>query len=159
MSRPTTILCIDDNLLLLAMRKALLESSDFKVFTADSGPVGLDIANREAIDVVILDYHMPGMDGGTVAKQLRRCCPKVAILLSSAVEEIPESVRMIMDGVVAKGTSSAVLVKEIERVTTARSRLPEPISYIEVERKERPERSRRGSRSKSGRVRQQQRRR
>jgi len=141
------------------MRKALLESSDFKVFTADNGPAGLEIANREPIDVVILDYQMPRMDGGAVAKELRRCRPNVAIILSSAIEEIPESVRMIMDGVVAKGTSSAALIKEIERVTTVRSRLPEPIPYIEVDRREQPEHSRRVSRSKQARMRQQRRRR
>jgi CheY-like chemotaxis protein len=151
LSRPNTILCIDDDVLLLALRKALLESSDFKVFTADNGPAGIEIVDREMIDMVIVDYHMPGMDGGAVAKELRKRCPNIAILLSSGIEEIPESVRMIMDGVVAKGTSSAVLMKEIERVTIARSRLPEPITYTEVERRERPEHSRRASRSKLGR--------
>jgi CheY-like chemotaxis protein len=152
LSPPPTILCIDDNVLLLALRRALLESSDFKVFTADNGPAGIEIANREAIDVVIVDYQMPGMDGGTVAKELRRRCPNVAILLSSGVEKIPESVQMMMDGVVAKGKSTAALVKEIERVITAKSRPPEPIPYIEVERKEPPEHSIRVVRSKQSRA-------
>jgi DNA-binding response OmpR family regulator len=150
-SRPRTVLCIDDNILLLAMRKALLESSDFKVFTADNGPAGLEIANREAIDVVILDYSMPGMDGGTVAKELRRRWPNVAILLSSGVDGIPDSIRILMDGVVPKGTSSAAMIKEIERVTTERSRPAEPISHIELDRS--ADHSRRVSRSKQSRSR------
>jgi DNA-binding response OmpR family regulator len=153
LSRPLTILCIDDNVLLLAMRKALLESSDFKVFTADNGPVGLEIARRERIDVVILDYKLPGMDGGTVAKELRRSCPNIAILLSSGMQEIPESVLLIMDGIVPKGTPSAVLINEVERLTSARARPAKPIPHIEVERKERLEHSRQVSRSKQLRAR------
>jgi hypothetical protein len=34
---PPTILCIDDDVLLLALRRALLESSDSKVLTAETG--------------------------------------------------------------------------------------------------------------------------
>jgi DNA-binding response OmpR family regulator len=106
------------------MHKALLESNNFKVLTAENGSAGLTIANREPIDVVILDYSMPGMDGGRVATELRRRCPNVAVLLSSGIEEIPKSVLALMDGVVAKGTSFATLIKEIERVTTRRARPP-----------------------------------
>jgi CheY-like chemotaxis protein len=150
-SPPRTILCIDDNVLLLALRKAQLESSDAKVFTAENGPAGLEIANREHIDVVILDYLMPGMDGGAVAKELRRACPNIAILLSSGVQEIPRSVLVIMDGVVVKGTSSPALCEEIDRVIAERSKPPEPIPHIEVERS--AEHLRRVSRSKQARAR------
>ena len=133
MSRPPTILCIDDDVLLLALRKALLESSDFKVFTANSGPAGLEIANREPIEVVILDYHMPGMDGGTVAKELRRIRPDLAILLSSGLHEIPESLLAMVDGVVPKGSSSATLKKAIARVRVTRTRPFEQIPQKDKE--------------------------
>lgn len=141
MSRPS-VLCIDDNILLLAIRKALLESRDFKVFTAENGSAGLAIVNREPIDVVILDYQMPGIDGGTIAKELRRRRPDIAILLSSGWERIPESVLTIVDSVVVKGGSSAAMIKEIERVTTVRSRPPEQISSTDTGRKQRIERPR-----------------
>jgi len=136
------------------MRKALLESSDFKVLTAENGPAGLAIANRERIDVVILDYSMPGMDGGRVAAELRRTCPNVAILLSSGMQKIPESVLALMDGVVAKGTSSATLIKEIERVTTRKARpLAQPQVPNEVDWEEPKKHSRRFVRSRQLRAR------
>lgn len=140
MSPTLTILCIDDNVLLLALRKALLESSDFKVFTAENGPAGLEIANREHIDVAILDYNLPGMDGGRVAKELRTSCPSVAILLSSGMQEIPESVLALMDGVVPKGASSVVLIQTIDRVTRAKS--APPVQIPEIARTEQVEHSR-----------------
>jgi CheY-like chemotaxis protein len=152
-------LCIDDNVLLLAMRKALLESSDFKVFIAENGPAGLDLATREPIDVVILDYSMPGMDGGTVARELRRRCPNIAILLSSGIEETPESMLALMDGVVAKGTPSATLIQEIERVATAKTKPLAQFPTIEVDREGPTEFSRRFARSKQLRARRRQQRR
>ena len=148
MSRPPTLLCIDDDVLLLAIRKALLESSDFRVLTAENGPLGLKIANREPIDVVILDYQMPGMDGGRVANELRRRRPEIAILLSSGLEEIPQSLLTIVDGVVPKGSSSATLKKEIERVMTAGPRVPEQISQMDIDRAEQIKHSRRFAHSK-----------
>ena len=130
---PPTVLCIDDDVLLLAIRKALLESNDFRVFTAENGPIGLEIANREHIEIVILDYQMPGMDGGTVAKELRRIRPDLAILLSSGLREIPESLLAIVDGFVPKGSSFDDLKKEIARVTVVRKRPFEQISQKDSE--------------------------
>jgi len=126
---PLTILCIDDNLLTLAIRKAMLESRDYRVFTADNGPAGLEIANREQIDVVILDYNMPGMDGGAIAQEMRSKHPDVAILLLSGFpSKIPESLLSIVDGFIYKGSSPTILLQELQRATTARRQRPERMS-------------------------------
>ena len=126
MPRPPTILCIDDNVLTLAIRKAMLESRDYRVFTAENGPAGLEIVNREAIDVVIVDYNMPEMDGGTVAEEIHGKHPDVAILLLSGFpSKIPESVLTVVDGFIFKGSSPAILLQEVQRVTTARRQRPE----------------------------------
>lgn len=134
MPRPPTVLCIDDDVLFLAIRKAVLESRDFRVFTAENGPAGLEIVNRKPIDLVILDYHMPGMDGGVVAAELHRTHPELPVILSSGREELPESVLSIVDGVVVKGAGSDTLIKEIERVTISRLRRTEQIPGKEIDR-------------------------
>lgn len=118
MSHSPAVLCIDDNVLGLAVRKAMLESRDYKVFTAENGPAGLEIASREDIDLVILDYQMPEMDGGQVAKQLRNSCSHIPILLLSGFPgRIPRSLLAAVDGFVLKGSSPEVLLKEVERIT------------------------------------------
>lgn len=83
MPRQSVVLCIDDNATGLNTRKVLLEAKDFRVFTAQDGPAGFAIANSEQIDVVILDFRLPGMDGGEVAKELRTTHPEIPILLLS----------------------------------------------------------------------------
>ncbi|HZP17092.1 MAG TPA: response regulator, partial [Terriglobales bacterium] len=98
MSRSPAVLCIDDNVLGLAVRKAMLETRDYTVFTAENGPAGLEIAARQPIDLVVLDYEMPEMDGGRVAQRLRRDCPSVPILLLTGYPgRIPKSLLAAVD--------------------------------------------------------------
>lgn len=120
MSHSPAVLCIDDNVLGLALRKAMLESRDYKVFTAENGRAGLDIACRESVDLVILDYQMPEMDGGQVAAELRSRCSHLPILLLSGFPgRIPRSLMAAVDGFVLKGSSPEVLLKEVERIIRA----------------------------------------
>ena len=57
---------------MLEYQKALLERRGYKVLTADSARQGVQIAAVCAIAAVILDYHMPEMNGGEVATEIRR---------------------------------------------------------------------------------------
>ncbi len=119
MSRSPAVLCIDDNVLGLAVRKAMLESRDYKVFTAENGPAGLEIVKRELVDLVVLDYEMPDMDGGRVAQQLRRQHADIPILLLTGFPgRIPESLLATVDGFVVKGSSPHVFLQEVERITS-----------------------------------------
>jgi CheY-like chemotaxis protein len=130
------VLCIDDNVLVLAIRKSLLESRDFRVLTAEDGPAGLEIANRQPIDVVIVDYEMPGMDGGTIAKELRGKHPNLPVLLVSGFAgKIPESLLAIVDGFIAKGSSPDLLINEVVRVTEAKAKPSEPAQIFDASRK------------------------
>ncbi len=57
-----------------AMRHALAEKfkhSGFEVLTAPDGEAGLDIANKEKPDLVMLDILMPKMDGISLTKNIR----------------------------------------------------------------------------------------
>jgi PAS domain S-box-containing protein len=80
-----TVLLIDDEEIVLDVSRQMLESLGYRVFMARSGPQALDVlrANRDAIDLVILDMIMPGMGGGKVFDALREEAPQLRILLSS----------------------------------------------------------------------------
>ena len=60
--RPYTILVVDDEVGVVESIELLLDE-DYRVFTALSGKDGLEILEREEIDLVIVDERMPGMRG------------------------------------------------------------------------------------------------
>ncbi len=70
MSKPT-ILTIDDDETILAVVEATLERNGFTSITALNGEAGLQIIKTMAIDGVVLDWQMPGMDGTEVLRALK----------------------------------------------------------------------------------------
>jgi len=67
-----TILIIEDNEQNLYLETFLLEQGDYKIVAARSGPEGIATAAQTKPDLILLDIQLPGMDGYTVAKELRR---------------------------------------------------------------------------------------
>jgi len=65
------ILIIDDEPDLRTLLGRRLQSNGFNVVTADCGRHGIEKANKENPDLIILDVAMPGMDGGEVASVLK----------------------------------------------------------------------------------------
>src|SRR6478609_428246 len=91
------ILCVDDELVGLRVRKILLERAGYRVLTAMDGASGLSIFESEPIEAVILDYSMPGMHGGEVAGRMRQIKPRIPILLLSAYIGLPAEVTRLVD--------------------------------------------------------------
>lgn len=65
------ILMIEDNEQNRYLATFLLEDLGFHVTHAADGPTGLDLANRESFDLILLDIQLPLMDGHAVARALR----------------------------------------------------------------------------------------
>lgn len=59
------ILVVDDNALILRKMKQLLEK-DYQIVLANSGKKALDILQKQTINLILLDYEMPGMNGREV---------------------------------------------------------------------------------------------
>lgn len=113
MPRPL-ILCIDDEELGLRVRKIVLERAGYRVATAMDGPLGLSIFAKERVDLVVLDYSMPSMDGGAVAQEMRRLRPGVPIILLSAYINLPPEVVRMVDCTMLKGGGPGVLLRTIK---------------------------------------------
>src|ERR1700678_28997 len=103
------ILCVDDEVVGLRVRKILLERAGYQVLTAENGTSGIELFATQPIDAVVLDYAMPGMHGGEVAKKMRQTKPKVPILLLSAFVGLPEDVRCLVDIYMTKGEGAPAL--------------------------------------------------
>jgi CheY-like chemotaxis protein len=120
-AEPRLILCVDDEVVGLAVRRILLEKAGYKVLTALDGPAGLEIFAREPIHAVVLDFAMPGMDGGQVAISMRKVKPEVPILMLSAYTSLPPEVRGIVSLAMTKGEGAPALLTKLGSLFAARS--------------------------------------
>lgn len=108
------ILCIDDELVGLRVRKLLLERAGYRVLTAIDGATGLEIFRNEPVEAVVLDYSMPGMHGGEVAHLMRTSKPEIPILLLSAYIGLPAEVTSVVNLYMTKGEGAPVLLKKLK---------------------------------------------
>ena len=108
------ILCVDDELVGLRVRKILLERAGYRVLTAMDGTAGLAVFESEPIEAVVLDYSMPGMHGGEVARRMRQIKPRIPILLLSAYIGLPTEVTSLVDLYMTKGEGAPVLLQKLE---------------------------------------------
>jgi DNA-binding response OmpR family regulator len=112
---PKIILCIDNDDGMLGYQRALLERFGFAVLTSASAREGLQIAAVCGIAAVIVDYHMPEMNGHEVATEIKRLRPQVPIVMVSSDDEIPEHVLKVVDAFVHKNEAPHRLLPVITR--------------------------------------------
>ena len=111
------ILCVDDDPSALRLRNVLLQSAGYSVLSAGSGAEALRlVAERPDIELVLLDYLMPGMDGEELARELRRQRPELPQIVVSAVDRLPDSFIDLVDGQVKKGEETQVLLSTVVTV-------------------------------------------
>lgn len=82
----TTVVIADDHpLVLQSLRSALEEAEDFEVVgSTDSGAHVLPLVGRTLPKLVLMDVHMPGMDGLTCLDHIRKNHPSIKVVLISA---------------------------------------------------------------------------
>jgi CheY-like chemotaxis protein len=114
-----TVLCVDDEALGLQIRRALLEMAGFKVLTALDGKTAISLFETNAIDIVLLDYLMPEMDGGRVAAAMRTIKPKVPILLHSACVDLPQETVDLVNATLSKGEGPEMLISRLQLLIDA----------------------------------------
>jgi CheY-like chemotaxis protein len=111
-----TVLCVDDEVIGLRVRKIMLEGHGFRVLTATSGEQGLAILDKQPIDLLVLDYYMPGMNGGEVAAEVRRRKPQLPIIFLSAYFSLPPAALELANAFITKGDPPDVLIDKIEQL-------------------------------------------
>jgi CheY-like chemotaxis protein len=120
MPRRPLILCVDDEVNGLEGRKMLFEEAGCKVLVATSGAEALQLFASHPVDLVLLDYHMPGMNGDVVAEHMKAGKPDVPLALLSADEGLPESALRCVDAFVSKSESPANLLQTVGRLLDLR---------------------------------------
>jgi CheY-like chemotaxis protein len=84
---------VDDDAIVREVVAQQMEAAGYMVLSAESGEAALELLDAgEAIDLVVTDLSMPGMDGITVIREARRRRPGLpAILLTGFAAEAAEA--------------------------------------------------------------------
>jgi CheY-like chemotaxis protein/anti-sigma regulatory factor (Ser/Thr protein kinase) len=89
---PSTILVVDDDVLIAMSTVDMLEDLGHTVIEANSGAKALEILQRDGpIDLILTDYAMPGMTGLELAHAARKLRPGLPILLATGYAELSEA--------------------------------------------------------------------
>jgi two-component system cell cycle sensor histidine kinase/response regulator CckA len=78
-----TILLVDDEEMILEVGAAMLAKLGYRVVRARGGPQAVEMLQGQAIDLIILDLIMPGLDGGKTFDRLRQLQATIPVILSS----------------------------------------------------------------------------
>jgi signal transduction histidine kinase len=96
------ILVIDDDAGVREVTVGALLDAGYEPIETDSGKAGLDLLKRgEAVDLVIVDYAMPGLTGIEVARIIRESWPHLPIILvtgyteTGLAENLPAGVQIV----------------------------------------------------------------
>lgn len=116
-----TILTVDDAKDSILLLEFDLSKAGFTVLSAESGKQALMMLNEHAIDMVLLDIHMPEMSGLTVLKKIKenpktQNIPVIMLSASDDEDEIVLSLELGAADHVTKPYSSKVLLARINTV-------------------------------------------
>lgn len=122
----TTILLIDDEAMIRAGLRALLETSgDYQVVgECSNGREGIEEAARLQPDVVILDITMPGLSGLDALGPVKKSCPSTKVLIAShheAYRFVHQALQAGADGYVSKSAPPEELKVAIESIRQGES--------------------------------------
>jgi two-component system OmpR family response regulator len=84
--RPVAVV-IEDELDLRELTQIMLTQCGFDVVTADDGPSGIQAVRDHDPVLTTLDVTMPGMDGYTVAEQLREFSRTHILMITGQVDQ------------------------------------------------------------------------
>ena len=118
------LLWVDDSRSLLSLYKSVFESLGFEVLATSSPDEALEHVSSNAPDVAILDYDMPGMDGGMLASLIKDRYPVLPVILYSGSTGIPLTAHYWVDAICAKTAPREELLTTIALLSRKASAAP-----------------------------------
>jgi len=96
---PLTILVVEDHPTIARQVVAFLDGLQWHTDHAASGALAIELATREAYDVVLLDLNLPDMDGLEVCRAIKQRAPRnVPVLMLTARDAFEDKARGFNEG-------------------------------------------------------------
>ncbi len=119
------VLLVEDNMVNVLYAEAVLAALDCRVSVASDGQASLDTLRERRFDLILMDCHMPGMDGFTATPLIRvleaelgrPATPIVALTASAMSEDRDHCIAVGMDDFIAKPFQPEDLRRALERWT------------------------------------------
>ncbi|MFH1783680.1 MAG: response regulator transcription factor [bacterium] len=113
------ILVIQDSLSISIMLKSRLEAAGFAVDAVETGEEGVEMAQSENYQLALVDYKLPGMNGGQVCNTIRHNenTKKLPLVFISAKgeDELKEDIKACgADGFVSMPFHGEEFIKKIK---------------------------------------------
>ncbi len=131
------MMLVDDEERFLSTTQKLLSRKGYDTLTAVSGADALEILKSRNIDVVILDVKMPGMDGITALKEIKRRFPVVEVIMLTGHATVDSAVDGLKSGAtdyLMKPTDINNLIEKAEEAFEKKQRLEEKIRVAQTRR-------------------------
>jgi signal transduction histidine kinase/ActR/RegA family two-component response regulator len=117
------VLLVEDNMVNVLYAEAVLTALDCEVTLAGDGQASLEAVRKQHFDLILMDCHMPGMDGLTATPLIRhleaelgrRATPIVALTASAMSEDRERCMAVGMDDFIAKPFQPEDLRRALQR--------------------------------------------
>ena len=131
----TLILCVDADMLNLNIRDLVLREAGYDTLIATDANSGLRLFGTSDISLVILDYDLPDLNGGAVAREMRQLKPHTPILMLSAQLFRPDGLDGEIDAYLTKCGNVKEFLEQIEvLLSTKKSAQSDRIGSPELKR-------------------------
>ena len=132
-----TVLIVDDNAGTCKLINKLMANMGYgeKFLAAGDGQEALDILKRETVDLVLLDYNMPGMSGSETLNHIRedrnlRDLPVIMVTAEAVQDYVAEVGETEIDAYILKPLNIAVLKEKVSSVIKKANKPPPMIYHL-----------------------------
>ncbi len=121
-----TILVVDDNKINLLVTKKILNQYNIASEVVDSGKKAIELVKETSFDCILMDIHMPELDGyetTMIIRQFNKETPIVALIATSTEEVESQIYGQYMSGYILKPFITAEFIQKIHCVTVKQEQL------------------------------------
>ncbi|WP_413701196.1 EAL domain-containing protein [Psychromonas sp. KJ10-10] len=116
------VLVVDDEEGNLKAIKRSFRRTKYQVYTASSAKEALRILKQHHFKVVLSDFRMPDIDGGTLVKKIKQCYPNIVSMILTAYADFDSAMSVMNTGVaykfLTKPWSNEQLINEVDQAFT-----------------------------------------